>query len=152
VQGDSGYEERIDRMMEISKYLRDQIVLRGNKDGSFELVSEPYMTNVCFWYIPPGCREGDVSAPEKWSEEWCEKVHEAPVKIKEMMQETGSQMIGFQKVPIWGCQSPPNFFRFALSNPYLEEKDIDFLLDDIEEKGQELFGRITGEKMKIGSD
>lgn len=151
VQGDKGYEERIDRMMEISKYLRDQIIKRGKEDGSFELVSEPYMTNVCFWYIPPGCRVGDVNAPEKWSEEWCDKVHEAPVKIKEMMQETGSQQIGFQKVPVWGHQSPPNFFRFALSNPYLEEKDIDFLLDDIEEKGQFMFGRKEGEKMKIGS-
>merc|ERR1711976_291917 len=110
------------------------------------------MTNVCFWFIPPSCRSSNSNSPVKGSEEWREKVHNGPVKVKERMQETGSQMIGFQSVPIPGDTSPPNFFRFALSNPYLEEKDIDFLLDDIEEKGQELFGRITGEKMKIGSD
>jgi len=42
-----------------------------------------------------------------------------PVKVKERMQETGSQMIGFQSVPIYGDAKPPNFFRFALGNPYL---------------------------------
>jgi len=52
VQGEKGYEDRIDRMMEISKYLRDQIVEREG----FMLVSEPFMTNVCFWYIPPSAR------------------------------------------------------------------------------------------------
>lgn len=54
------------------------------------------------------------------------------------MQETGSAMIGFQSVPIWGDASPPNFFRFTLSNPYLEATDMDYLLDQIETLGSDL--------------
>jgi hypothetical protein len=58
--------------------------------------------------------------------------------VKERMQETGSAMIGFQSVPIWGDASPPNFFRFTLSNPYLEATDMDYLLDQIETLGSDL--------------
>lgn len=54
------------------------------------------------------------------------------------MQETGSQMIGFQSVPMYGDSKPPNFFRFALSNPHLTNEDVDFLLDNIEELGSEM--------------
>jgi len=136
VQGEKGYEERIDRMMDISQYLRNQIVERGEKNGSFKLVSEPYMTNVCFWFVPPSCR--GKNAPEAWSKEWIEKVHQAPVEVKARMQQTGSAMIGFQSVPVFGNQNPPNFFRFALSNPYLKEEDMDYLLDNIEELGMDL--------------
>lgn len=136
VQGEKGFAARIDRMLETSRYLRDKVVERGEKNGSFKLVSEPFMTNVCFWFIPPSCRKPD--GPEEWSDEWQRLVNFAPVKVKERMQETGSQMIGFNKVPIYGNSNPPNYFRFALSNPYLEEKDIDYLLDDIEILGKDL--------------
>lgn len=136
VQGEKGFAARVDRMIETSRYLMDQVIKRGEKDGSFILVSKTYMTNVCFWYVPPSCRgEG---APKEWSDEWVKKVNYAPIRVKERMQETGSQMIGYQCVPIWGCSNPPNFFRFALSNPYLHERDIDFLLDDIEFLGKDL--------------
>lgn len=133
VQGEMGYAMRIDRMFETSRYLRDMINKRGEERGAFKMVSDVYMTNVCFWFIPPSAR-----GLQEWSAEWCEKVNYGPVRVKERMQETGSQMIGFQSVPIWGNENPPNFFRFALSNAYLEEKDIDFLLDDIEFLGKDL--------------
>jgi len=68
VQGEKGYAERIERMMEISQYLKYQINKRGEERGAFRLVSEPYMTNVCFWFIPPSCR--GENAPKEWSEEW----------------------------------------------------------------------------------
>jgi len=54
------------------------------------------------------------------------------------MQEKGSAMIGYQSVPINGDPTPPNFFRFALSNPYLSKNDMDYLLDEIEELGKDL--------------
>lgn len=68
VQGENGFAARIDRMMEISQYLRDEIIRRGQKDGSLELVSEPYMSNVCFWFIPPSAR--GPNAPNKGTPEW----------------------------------------------------------------------------------
>jgi sulfinoalanine decarboxylase len=68
VQGENGFAARIDRMMEISQYLRDEIVRRGQRDGSLELVSEPYMSNVCFLFIPPSAR--GPNAPKKGTPEW----------------------------------------------------------------------------------
>jgi len=65
-------------------------------------------------------------------------VNRGPVEVKARMQEKGSAMIGFQSVPIYGDPNPPNFFRFALSNPYLKNSDMDYLLDEIEELGKDL--------------
>jgi len=136
IQGENGLEERIDRMMSLSRHLRDQILKRGKKYGAYKLVSDVYMTNVCFWFIPPSCR--GENAPAVDSEEWRKKVHNAPIEVKAKMQETGSAMIGYQSVPIYGDSNPPNFFRFALSNPYLEKSDMDYLLDEIEDLGNDL--------------
>jgi len=129
IQGENGIAERINRMHALGRYLRDEIVRRGETEGSLKLVVEPQMMNTCFWAIPPSCRgEG---APEENSPEWREKVHNAAIKIKEGMQEKGSLMIGFQSIPIPGDECPPNFFRFVLSNPYMTTKDMDFILDEI---------------------
>jgi len=68
VQGENGVEERIDRMIALSRHLRDGIVKRGEETGAFKMVSDPYMTNVCFWFIPPSAR--GENAPPVDSEEW----------------------------------------------------------------------------------
>lgn len=78
IQGDKGFEERIDRMFDINRYLRDSIVHRGEKNGSFKLVNEPFMTNLCFWYIPKQARGLDTKSEEYWK-----IVNQGPVYVKE---------------------------------------------------------------------
>jgi len=129
IQGEAGVANRVDLMQDIANYLRSQIVKRGETDGSFKLVSPGYMFNTNFWVIPPSAR--GPNAPAYNSKEWREKVHNAAIVAKERMQENGTCMIGFQSVPIVGDESPPNFFRFALSNPYLKNSDMDYILDII---------------------
>ncbi|KAF3843269.1 hypothetical protein F7725_002118, partial [Dissostichus mawsoni] len=53
-KGTVGFEQHIDKCLDLSAYLYDKI---KNREG-YELVSEgePQHTNVCFWYIPPGLR------------------------------------------------------------------------------------------------
>jgi len=136
IQGEDGIAERIDRMQDLAKYLREQIVERGENDGSFKLVAPGYMMNTCFWVIPPSCR--GPNAPSYNSIEWRSKVNDAAVIIKERMQEKGSLMIGFLSVPIVGDEQPPNFFRWTLANPYLSKMDMDFILDEIIELAKDL--------------
>ena len=131
IQGESGIADRVDRMQDLANYLREQIVKRGETDGSFKLVSPGYMFNTTFWVIPPSAR--GPNAPPYNSKEWREKVHNAAIVAKERMQEHGTCMIGFQSVPIVGDESPPNFFRFALANPHLKNSDMDYILDMITE-------------------
>jgi len=136
IQGEDGIAERIDRMQDLAKYLREQIVQRGQSDGSFQLVSPGYMMNTCFWVIPPSLR--GPKAPAHNSLEWRQRVHDAAITIKERMQEKGSLMIGFLSVPIVGDENPPNFFRWTLANPYLKTTDMDFILDEIIELSKDL--------------
>jgi len=129
IQGEDGIAERVDRMQGIANYLRDQIVHRGETDGSFKLVSPGFMFNTTFWVIPPSAR--GPNAPAYMSKEWREKVHNAAIVAKEKMQEYGTCMIGFQSVPIVGDESPPNFFRFSHSKPTVKNSDMDYILDII---------------------
>jgi len=131
IQGENGIAERVERMMALGEYLREQISKREEADGSFKLVSKGYMMNTCFWVIPPSAR--GLNAPAYNSPEWREKVHNAAIVAKEKMQQNGTCMIGFQTVPIIGDEKPPNFFRFALCNVYQDNSDMDYILDMITE-------------------
>ena len=49
-QGDEGFEEHIDHLFEMTKYLVDKLKSHPDK---FEMVyPEPECVNVCFWYVP----------------------------------------------------------------------------------------------------
>ena len=54
-------------------------------------------------------------------------------KIKAMMMERGSTMVGYQPLG-----KIPNFFRMVISNPAVETADVDFLMDEIERLGEEI--------------
>ncbi|TSM68895.1 Glutamate decarboxylase 1 [Bagarius yarrelli] len=54
-------------------------------------------------------------------------------KIKAMMMECGSTMVGYQPQG-----EKVNFFRMVISNPAATMSDIDFLIDEIERLGQDL--------------
>ena len=59
-------------------------------------------------------------------------------KIKAMMMECGNTMVGYQPL-----DDIPNFFRMVISNPASTTADIDFLVDEIERLGEELWTRLT---------
>ena len=54
-------------------------------------------------------------------------------KIKAMMMEKGSTMVGYQPM-----NDLPNFFRMIISNPAATHGDIDFLIEEIEKLGEEI--------------
>uniref|UniRef100_A0A8C1DE54 Glutamate decarboxylase 1 n=1 Tax=Cyprinus carpio carpio TaxID=630221 RepID=A0A8C1DE54_CYPCA len=124
-KGTIGFEKHIDRCLELSEYLYHKI---KNREG-YEMVfqGEPQHTNVCFWYIPPSLR----LLPD--GEEKRQRLHKVAPKIKAMMMECGTTMVGYQPQG-----DKVNFFRMVVSNPAVTRSDIDFLIDEIERLGQDL--------------
>uniref|UniRef100_A0A671QGW8 Glutamate decarboxylase 1 n=1 Tax=Sinocyclocheilus anshuiensis TaxID=1608454 RepID=A0A671QGW8_9TELE len=124
-KGTIGFEKHIDRCLELSEYLYHKI---KNREG-YEMVfqGEPQHTNVCFWYIPPNLR----LLPD--GEEKRQRLHRVAPKIKAMMMECGTTMVGYQPQG-----DKVNFFRMVVSNPAVTRSDIDFLIDEIERLGQDL--------------
>lgn len=54
-------------------------------------------------------------------------------KIKAMMMESGTTMVGYQPQG-----KNVNFFRMVVSNLAATQSDIDFLIDEIERLGRDL--------------
>uniref|UniRef100_A0A8C8MP89 Glutamate decarboxylase 1 n=1 Tax=Oncorhynchus tshawytscha TaxID=74940 RepID=A0A8C8MP89_ONCTS len=88
---------------------------------------EPQHTNVCFWYLPPGIRD----MPD--GQERRDRLHKVAPKIKALMMESGTTMVGYQPQG-----DKVNFFRMVISNPAATRSDIDFLTDEIERLGHDL--------------
>ncbi|XP_073726788.1 glutamate decarboxylase 1b isoform X1 [Misgurnus anguillicaudatus] len=124
-KGTVGFEQHIDKCLEISDYLYNKI---KNREG-YEMVfqGQPQHTNVCFWYIPPSLR----GMPD--GDERREKLHKVAPKIKAMMMECGTTMVGYQPQG-----DKVNFFRMVVSNHAATKSDIDFLIDEIERLGNDL--------------
>lgn len=59
--------------------------------------------------------------------------HQVAPKIKAMMMESGTTMVGYQPQG-----NKVNFFRMVVSNPAATQSDIDFLIDEIERLGHDL--------------
>uniref|UniRef100_A0A4W5RRW9 Glutamate decarboxylase 1b n=1 Tax=Hucho hucho TaxID=62062 RepID=A0A4W5RRW9_9TELE len=125
-KGTIGFEQHIDKCLDLSQYLYDKIRNRQGYEMVFQGV--PQHTNVCFWYIPPSLR-----GLEHNSEEYREKLHKVAPKIKAMMMESGTTMVGYQPQG-----QKVNFFRMVISNPAALQSDIDFLIDEIERLGHDL--------------
>ncbi|KAI1237182.1 hypothetical protein IHE44_0014438 [Lamprotornis superbus] len=94
-KGTVGFENQINKCLELAEYLYTKIKNREE----FEMVFE-----------------GEV----------------AP-KIKALMMESGTTMVGYQPQG-----DKVNFFRMVISNPAATKSDIDFLIEEIERLGQDL--------------
>ncbi|KAG8585261.1 hypothetical protein GDO81_004949 [Engystomops pustulosus] len=121
--GSQGLERRVDRVLEHTRYLAEQM---RRREG-FRLIMEPEFVNLCFWYVPPSLRNQETS-PDFWTR--LGKV--APV-IKERMMKKGSMMVGYQH-----HGNRVNFFRQIVVNPQVTAEDLDFFLDEIERLGEDL--------------
>ncbi|XP_044273971.1 glutamate decarboxylase 1 [Varanus komodoensis] len=124
-KGTVGFESQINKCLELSEYLYNKIKNREEFEMVFE--GEPEHTNVCFWYIPPSLR-GMLDSQERR-----EKLHRVAPKIKALMMESGTTMVGYQPQG-----DKVNFFRMVISNPAATKSDIDFLIEEIERLGQDL--------------
>ena len=60
-------------------------------------------------------------------------VFQVAPKIKAMMMEKGSTMVGYQPLG-----DKPNFFRMIISNSAATYGDVDFLMSEIEKLGEEI--------------
>ncbi|PAA62473.1 hypothetical protein BOX15_Mlig010169g1, partial [Macrostomum lignano] len=124
-KGDEGYGEQVDYLIDLANYLCQQL----KKRPGYEMVMEkPDFVNVCFWYVPEKFRSMKPG-PERDS-----AINEVAPKVKALMMESGTTMVGYQ--PLGNL---PNFFRMIVSNPAATEADIDFLLDCIEKYSAEIF-------------
>uniref|UniRef100_A0A674BZ73 Glutamate decarboxylase 1 n=1 Tax=Salmo trutta TaxID=8032 RepID=A0A674BZ73_SALTR len=117
--------QHIDKCLDLSHYLYTKI--KGREGYQMVFDGEPQHTNVCFWYLPPGIRD----MPD--GQEKREKLHKVAPKIKALMMESGTTMVGYQPQG-----DKVNFFRMVISNPAATRSDIDFLTDEIERLGQDL--------------
>ncbi|XP_033758274.1 glutamate decarboxylase 1-like [Pecten maximus] len=115
-KGDNGFESQINKNFRLSRYLMNKIRERPN----FKLVNnEVQGPNVCFWYIPESIAED----PDRYQDE----LGKVAPRLKAAMMEKGSMMLAYQ--PLLDL---PNFFRVAISNPALQESDLDFVIDELE--------------------
>jgi len=124
-KGTVGFENQINKCLELAEYLYAKIKNREEFEMVFD--GEPEHTNVCFWYIPQSLR-GIPDSPERR-----EKLHRVAPKIKALMMESGTTMVGYQPQG-----DKANFFRMVISNPAATQSDIDFLIEEIERLGQDL--------------
>ncbi|CAG9766225.1 unnamed protein product [Ceutorhynchus assimilis] len=123
-KGDDGFEKHMDRLMELTEYLVKKI---RDQPDKFYLIMEPEMVNVSFWYIPSRLR----NMPHNKHREQ-ELGNMCPVLKARMMQE-GTLMVGYQP-----DDRRPNFFRNIISSAAVTEKDIDFLLSEMDRLGHDL--------------
>uniref|UniRef100_A0A8C9Y3A9 Glutamate decarboxylase 1b n=1 Tax=Sander lucioperca TaxID=283035 RepID=A0A8C9Y3A9_SANLU len=122
-KGTIGFEQHIDKCLDLSQYLECEYIILY----IVYFCLQPQHTNVCFWYIPPSLR----SMPD--SEERFLFSYQVAPKIKAMMMESGTTMVGYQPQG-----KNVNFFRMVVSNLAVTQSDIDFLIDEIERLGQDL--------------
>ncbi|XP_065168323.1 glutamate decarboxylase [Atheta coriaria] len=123
-KGDEGFEKHMDRLMELSAYMVKRIKEMPDK---FYLILEPEMVNVSFWYIPTRWRGVAHSAQRE-----VELGKICPIMKGRMMQ-SGTLMVGYQP-----DDRRPNFFRNIISSAAVTEKDIDFLLSELDRLGHDL--------------
>lgn len=146
--GITGYEARINKAFDNAKYFTDELVKRSLMKGTFLLVEQPLYLNVCFWYLPESIRSDiDVKKyckggfdPKRHGGSIYECLHNTNKDIYYAMQKRGNTLCCFNPLRD-GNHDLPNFFRIIINQPTVDEADLDFLLDEIEEIGRVLTGR-----------
>ncbi|XP_055389886.1 cysteine sulfinic acid decarboxylase [Condylostylus longicornis] len=126
-RGLTSFETLIDNALDIANKFYIKI---KNRPG-FRLVQEKFQyTNVCFWYIPKNMR----NQPE--NENWWKIINTVAPKIKEKMIMSGTMMVGYTPLPY---RNLGNFIRMAFTCfPVLNENDIEFLINEIENLGEQI--------------
>lgn len=127
-RGTGGLGNLVDHVIGMSKLFTAKV---KSREG-FRLVQESFQyTNVCFWYIPKHMRGREEN------DRWKQDLWTVAPKIKEQMVRSGSIMVGYSPLAYKGLG---NFIRMVFTCfPVLEESELDFILDKIEELGELAF-------------
>ncbi|XP_023294865.2 cysteine sulfinic acid decarboxylase [Lucilia cuprina] len=125
-RGYGGFGRLLDHALDMSKLFAKKLQQREG----FRLVLDEYQyTNICFWYIPKKMRNC------KETEEWKLKLYEIAPKVKEQMILQGTLMVGYSPLQY---RNIGNFFRMVFTCfPVMDEKELDFILNEIERLGEE---------------
>ncbi|KAF5279653.1 hypothetical protein FQA39_LY18257 [Lamprigera yunnana] len=123
-KGDDGFAKHMDHLMEMTEYMVTRIKEQSEK---FYLILEPELTNVSFWYIPTRLRKVSHSPARE------QDLGKLTPILKGRMMQAGTLMVGYQP-----DDRRPNFFRNIISSAAVKEKDIDFLLDELDRLGHNL--------------
>lgn len=124
-KGTIGFENQLNRYMELAEYHVKRI--KEQSDKFYLILEKPEFVNVPFWYIPKRLR----GVPHDKNLE-LELGKVCPI-IKERMMREGTMMIGYQP-----DKRRPNFFRSVISSAAITEKDVDFIMEEIDRLGQDL--------------
>ncbi|KAF5274780.1 hypothetical protein FQR65_LT00363 [Abscondita terminalis] len=123
-KGDDGFAKHMDHLMEMTEYMVKRIKEQSDK---FYLILEPELTNVSFWYIPTRLRKVPHSPTRE------QDLGKLTPILKGRMMQAGTLMVGYQP-----DDRRPNFFRNIISSAAVTEKDVDFLLDELDRLGHNL--------------
>ncbi|KAJ8306840.1 hypothetical protein KUTeg_014924 [Tegillarca granosa] len=125
-------KKKQDKHYDVSYDTGDKTIQCGRHNDVFKLwlmwrakIEGP---NVCFWYIPPSIKTITNDAQRN------KELGKIAPKLKAAMMEKGSMMVTYQTLG-----DLPNFFRMAISNPALTEKDLDFVVDEFDRLAEEIF-------------
>ncbi|VDI50984.1 cysteine sulfinic acid decarboxylase-like isoform X1 [Mytilus galloprovincialis] len=125
-RGDKAMGARIEKAFDLAAYLTEKL---KSTEGFRLVLPEFQCTNISFWYIPPRLRGKQETT------EWWEEVGKVAPAIKGRMMLKGSIMISYQPLSSKGLV---NFFRVIIANPVCERSDMDFIVDEIINLGQDL--------------
>lgn len=121
--GLDGIAHLADFAMEKAQYITQQIKAQPDK---FEMMHDPMGTNICFSYTPPAFRGKDYT--------WEQKVNVHKLIFDRMLVD-GVMLIQHNPLEEYNL---PNFFRLTLKNEKTRIEDMDFVLEKIDQLGQDI--------------
>ncbi|KAJ1656663.1 Glutamate decarboxylase 2 [Dispira simplex] len=129
--GTEGFDRRLAKALENAQYLANLVKFRGPR---FRLVAEPASFNVCFWYLPDALVRLETQNPR----EFTSRLGEVTKTLHGALLATSTFMLDYSPVDV-GDIALPNFFRAICNSPNLDLRDLDFLVNELERLGQELY-------------
>ncbi|EDQ93000.1 uncharacterized protein MONBRDRAFT_19231 [Monosiga brevicollis MX1] len=125
--GRAGLGARVEHAYDVAQYLHRKIC----KDPRFLVVAEPEYCNVTFWYLPK-CLRGTTAEDIEAN---YERLDQATQRTFVAMQQAGTMMFNFN--PLTDLHLP-RFFRLITNSPVLQEKDMDFVIEELDRLAEDI--------------
>ncbi len=116
--GDSGYEERINTLFEISKYAQKKV----EASDKLELMAPVSFLNICFRFLP----DADLD------------INEFNLQLRQRLLNNGMSMVNY------GFLDDQLTIRLVLANPEVEKNDIDTFFENVMAVANELTKALCG--------
>lgn len=129
--GDAGFAERVEHAVDRADEVRAAV---DASEGELAAVVRGEFTNVCLTWVPPELRPLDLSAI---SDEDRARLHGLAPRVKALMQQRGSALIGYQPV------HELNVFRLLFMNPSVTTEDAQRLVHTVREYSREVWPTIA---------